>query len=79
MQFIGKQVKEYESRLLGWDTMKYWALVYAWKLRIVTVKQRPQGQMVAESECFADLIANAQIISMSWLWMSISRLLKFIH
>jgi len=50
-----------------------------WKFRIVTVKQRPQGQMVAESECFADVIAKIQIISIVCLWMSVSQLLKFVY
>lgn len=35
IQLTGKQVKEYESRLLEWATMKYQELVCAWKFRIV--------------------------------------------
>jgi len=28
VQLTGKQIEEYESRHLGWDTMKYQELVY---------------------------------------------------
>lgn len=65
-------------RAFGLDTGKYHKLVNACEFRIVTVKQRPRGQRVAEAECFADLIAMVHMMSVSALWGSVSQVLELV-